>query len=100
MTLASIPSPSISTFEIGPLTIHLYALCILAGIIAAVAITTARWKRVGGDFDQIEEGRKQELGALSEQLRGLGEQQATWSTAWPTSCTRTSARSLRWTNRR
>ena len=53
MTLASIPSPSISTFEIGPLTIHLYALCILAGIIAAVAITTARWKRVGGDFDQI-----------------------------------------------
>ena len=25
---------------------------------------------------QIEEGRKQELGALSEQLRGLGEQQA------------------------
>ncbi len=53
MTLASIPSPSISTFEIGPLTIHLYALCILAGIIAAVAITTARWKKVGGDFDQI-----------------------------------------------
>lgn len=53
MTLASIPSPSISTFEIGPLTIHLYALCILSGIIAAVAITTARWKRVGGDFDQI-----------------------------------------------
>ena len=38
MTLASIPSPSISTFEIGPLTIHLYALCILAGIIAAVAL--------------------------------------------------------------
>lgn len=53
MTLASIPSPSISTFEIGPLTIHIYALCILAGIIAAVAITTVRWKRVGGDFDQI-----------------------------------------------
>ena len=35
MTLASIPSPQISTFEIGPLTIHIYALCILAGIIGA-----------------------------------------------------------------
>lgn len=53
MTFASIPSPSISTFQIGPVTIHIYALCILAGIVVAVAIATRRWKRVGGDFDQV-----------------------------------------------
>ena len=35
------------------------------------------------------------------QQRGAGRQLgATWSTAWPTSCIRTSARSRRWTNRR
>lgn len=53
MTLAYIPSPSISQFTIGPVTIHIYALCMLAGIVAAVAITSRRWSRHGGDFDQI-----------------------------------------------
>lgn len=53
MTLASIPSPPISLFTIGPLTIHIYALCILAGIIVAVWIVNTRWTRLGGDFDQI-----------------------------------------------
>ncbi|MDN6134807.1 MAG: prolipoprotein diacylglyceryl transferase, partial [Brevibacterium sp.] len=33
--LASIPSPSVSSFHLGPLTIHFYALCILAGIVIA-----------------------------------------------------------------
>ena len=31
MTLAYIPSPTISQFSIGPVTIHFYALCILLG---------------------------------------------------------------------
>ncbi|MBW3083557.1 prolipoprotein diacylglyceryl transferase [Bifidobacterium phasiani] len=53
MTFASIPSPPVSTFELGPLTIHVYALCILAGVFVAVAIANVRWRRVGGDFDQI-----------------------------------------------
>ena len=53
MTLAYIPSPTISQFSIGPVTIHIYALCILAGIVFAVWITTQRWKRLGGNFDQI-----------------------------------------------
>ena len=53
MTLAYIPSPSISQFTIGPVTIHFYALCILAGIICAVWITTNRWRHAGGTFDQI-----------------------------------------------
>ena len=53
MTLSYIPSPSISSFNIGPVTIHIYALCMLAGIIAAVWITSTRWQRYGGNFDQI-----------------------------------------------
>ena len=53
MNLAYIPSPSISYFTIGPVTIRFYALCILAGIIAAVWITAKRWQRYGGTFDQV-----------------------------------------------
>ena len=34
--VASIPSPSINSFQIGPLTIHFYALCIILGIIVAL----------------------------------------------------------------
>ncbi len=45
MTLAYIPSPTISQFSIGPVMIHIYALCILMGIVLAVWITTTRWKK-------------------------------------------------------
>jgi len=41
----SIPSPAWSGFSIGPVTVHAYALCILAGIIAAVVLTNVRWRR-------------------------------------------------------
>ncbi|MFR3967252.1 MAG: prolipoprotein diacylglyceryl transferase [Bifidobacterium pseudocatenulatum] len=53
MTLAYIPSLTISQFSIGPVTIHIYALCILMGIVLAVWITTTRWKKLGGNFDQV-----------------------------------------------
>lgn len=53
MTLAYIPSPTISQFSIGPVTIHIYALGILMGIVLAVWITTTRWKKLGGNFDQV-----------------------------------------------
>lgn len=53
MILSSIPSPSFSQFSLGPLTIRCYALAILTGIIVAMVITTKRWKRHGGNFDQI-----------------------------------------------
>ncbi len=47
----SIPSPSWSGFDIplpwGTLRIHAYALCILAGIIVGLWLTSARWKRRG-----------------------------------------------------
>ena len=53
MTFAYIPSPTVSYFQIGNLTIHFYALAILAGIIVAVWILTNRWKKMGGTFDQV-----------------------------------------------
>ena len=42
--LQSIPSPPLAwaTWQVGPLTLHAYALCILAGIVAAVVITGRR----------------------------------------------------------
>jgi prolipoprotein diacylglyceryl transferase len=43
----SIPSPPISSFNIGPLTIHFYALCILGGIVIAAALTARRIARTG-----------------------------------------------------
>jgi prolipoprotein diacylglyceryl transferase len=46
--IASIPSPSQSQFEIGPLTFHFYALCIIAGVIAAVSIGNKRYMAMGG----------------------------------------------------
>ena len=46
MNLAYIPSPGFSKFSIGPVTIHMYAICILTGIIFAVWILTVRWKNL------------------------------------------------------
>jgi prolipoprotein diacylglyceryl transferase len=51
--LASIPSPSSSTIELGPVSIHFYGLTLLVAIAAAVAITGIRWTRRGGDWDLI-----------------------------------------------
>jgi prolipoprotein diacylglyceryl transferase len=55
MIPASIPSPPAewASFSIGPATIHVYALCILAGIVAALLLTSARWKRYGGNPDIV-----------------------------------------------
>lgn len=52
-TLAYIPSPGFSKFQIGPVTIRMYAVCILIGVCCAVWILTRRWKRAGGTFDQV-----------------------------------------------
>ncbi|MFC4903610.1 prolipoprotein diacylglyceryl transferase [Kocuria oceani] len=46
---AGIPSPDWSGFSVGPLTVHAYALCILAGIAAAMWLTLRRWKDRGLD---------------------------------------------------
>ena len=46
---ASIPSPPVSTFPIFGITIHYYALCIIAGIIAATLITNHRLTKRGAE---------------------------------------------------
>ncbi|SIO85892.1 Prolipoprotein diacylglyceryl transferase [Nocardiopsis sp. JB363] len=47
--LAAIPSPQVNSIPIGPLEIHFYALCILAGVIVAVFWSERRWKAMGGE---------------------------------------------------
>jgi prolipoprotein diacylglyceryl transferase len=46
--LAAIPSPTQGVWALGPLPIRAYALCIVAGIVAAVLITERRWVARGG----------------------------------------------------
>ena len=52
--LASIPSPSSGTIDLGPLTIHMYGLMLLAGIAACIWITGAALgcarRRLGSDL--------------------------------------------------
>ncbi|GAA3645670.1 prolipoprotein diacylglyceryl transferase [Microbacterium marinilacus] len=47
--LASIPSPPVSYFDVGPLRIHIYALCIIAGIVVATILTNRRLTRRGAE---------------------------------------------------
>lgn len=42
--LRSIPSPTLSALEIGPLTIHMYALCIITGIAIAIWLGDKRFR--------------------------------------------------------
>ncbi|MEX3610085.1 prolipoprotein diacylglyceryl transferase [Rothia sp. LK2588] len=53
LVVASIPSPSLSGFDVGPLRIHFYALCILAGIAICLWLTTRRWERMGQDPEAV-----------------------------------------------
>ncbi len=47
--LTSIPSPQVSYIDLGPLRIHFYALCIIAGIIVAVLLTNHRLTKRGAE---------------------------------------------------
>jgi prolipoprotein diacylglyceryl transferase len=51
--LLSIPSPHSGTLEVGPLTLHMYGLMLLAGIAACIWLTGVRWVRRGGDWDLV-----------------------------------------------
>jgi prolipoprotein diacylglyceryl transferase len=53
MFLASIPSPSGGSVQVGPFTIHMYGLMLLLGIAAAVWLTGVRWTRRGGSWDLV-----------------------------------------------
>ena len=47
--LTSIPSPAVSYIDLGPLRIHFYALCIIAGIVVATLLTNNRLTRRGAE---------------------------------------------------
>ena len=49
----SIPSPSQGVWEIGPVPIRAYALCIIAGIVVAVWLGERRWIARGGKPGQV-----------------------------------------------
>ncbi len=51
---ASIPSPDISYFQIGPVTIHIYALCLIAGMAFAWWLGSRRWAARGGEVAVFE----------------------------------------------
>lgn len=53
MIALSIPSPDQGVWEIGPLPIRAYALCILAGVFLAVWLGNRRWVARGGQDGQI-----------------------------------------------
>jgi prolipoprotein diacylglyceryltransferase len=53
--LASIPSPPHNGFHIGPLFLHAYGLAYIAGLLAAIAITTRRWVARGGNRELVHE---------------------------------------------
>jgi prolipoprotein diacylglyceryl transferase len=53
MTLMSIPSPSDGVWNLGPLPIRGYALCIIVGIVAAIWIGERRWAARGGAPGQM-----------------------------------------------
>jgi len=48
-----LPSPTVSAFHVGPLTVHFYALCIMAGIVVAVWLSSRRWIARGGQAGQV-----------------------------------------------
>jgi prolipoprotein diacylglyceryl transferase len=51
--LASIPSPSVNGFHIGPLFVHFYGLMYVIGITAAILISRRLWREKGGDPDLV-----------------------------------------------
>src|SRR5829696_4988130 len=53
MLLASFPSPDRSVWDLGPVPIRAYALCIIAGIIAAIWIGERRWVARGGKSGEV-----------------------------------------------
>nr|WP_130865518.1 prolipoprotein diacylglyceryl transferase [Acidipropionibacterium timonense] len=53
-TLLSIPSPTWSGFDIGPVRIHMYAICILIGIVLAYWLGSRRYVARGGKAEDLE----------------------------------------------
>ena len=54
---AFIPSPSSNGVHLGPLFVHAYGVAYVVAVLAAVAITSRRWERVGGDRALVQRSR-------------------------------------------
>lgn len=50
-----IPTPSVSSIAVGPLTIHLYALCIITGVAVAIWLGDKRYRAFGGNQGVVTE---------------------------------------------
>jgi prolipoprotein diacylglyceryl transferase len=48
VNVASIPSPTVNAWQLGPLAIRAYALCIIAGVVVAIWLAERRWVDRGG----------------------------------------------------
>lgn len=48
-----LPTPSVSQFSIGPLTIHAYALCIITGVAIAIWLGDRRYRQFGGQVGVV-----------------------------------------------
>src|SRR5882724_11509497 len=53
MSLASIPSPSFDSLQLGPLHFRVYGLMYVLAVLAAVAITSRRWRAQGGSHQLV-----------------------------------------------
>ena len=53
LNLANIPSPPQGVWYLGPIPIRAYALCIITGIIVAMAVSLRRYKARGGDPETV-----------------------------------------------
>lgn len=52
--ILSIPSPPVSQFHLGPLTIHIYALCLMTGMVVAWLVGSRRWAARAGRLETFE----------------------------------------------
>lgn len=52
--LLFLPSPPQASWQLGPLTLHAYAVCIITGIVVGAIIGTRRWVARGGSRDAVE----------------------------------------------
>jgi prolipoprotein diacylglyceryl transferase len=55
LPVGSIPSPPWNGVHIGPFFVHAYGLAYVFAVLAAVAISTRRWKAIGGDPALVQE---------------------------------------------
>ena len=55
MLLASIPSPSSGTLDLGPFSIHVYGILLAVGVLVAVMIWTRRWASWGHPRREVED---------------------------------------------